>query len=54
VGVTKEGYLAPYGGVSGENATWTANEVWLSYSDFTVFRALAERRELPGTASMKK
>jgi endo-1,4-beta-D-glucanase Y len=47
VGVTKDGYLAPYGGVSGENSSWTANEVWLSYSDFTVLRELSARRGAP-------
>jgi endo-1,4-beta-D-glucanase Y len=47
VGVTKDGYLAPYGGISGNSSIWTANEVWLSYSDFTVFRELAARRGQP-------
>jgi len=47
VGVTKDGYLAPYGGVSGETSIWTADEVWLSYSDFTVIRELATRRGQP-------
>lgn len=44
--ITKDYMLAPYGGASG-NATWTANEVWLSYTDFTVFDALAKRRGEP-------
>ena len=54
VGVTKDGYLAPYGGVSGENSTWTADEVWLSYSDFTVFRELAARRGPPWNTIYEK
>jgi endo-1,4-beta-D-glucanase Y len=47
VAITKDGYLAPYGGVSGEDSVWTADEVWLSYSDFTVFKELAKRRGSP-------
>jgi|GEM_PF-5642932 len=47
VAITKDGYLAPYGGALGDNSTWTADEVWLSYSDFTVFRELAARRGAP-------
>ncbi|HLP79206.1 MAG TPA: glycosyl hydrolase family 8, partial [Acidobacteriota bacterium] len=49
VGVTKDGYLAPYGGVSGETSVWVADEVWLSYADFTVFRELSTRRGMPWT-----
>ncbi len=48
VAITENIMLAPYGGMSGESA-WTASEVWLSYSDFTVFRELAERRGEPWT-----
>ncbi len=40
---TKDGLLAPYGGMSGTKP-WIADESWLSYSDFTVFKALSERR----------
>jgi len=57
VAITKDGYLAPYGGVSGENSTWTANEVWLSYTDFTVLNELSNRFGAPWTAlyaNMKK
>jgi endo-1,4-beta-D-glucanase Y len=54
VGVTKDGYLAPYGGVSGESSTWTADEVWLSYSDFSVFRELATRRGSPWNGIYEK
>jgi endo-1,4-beta-D-glucanase Y len=57
VAITKDNYLAPYGGVSGETATWTANEVWLSYTDFTVLNELANRFGAPWTtvyANMKK
>lgn len=54
VGLTKDGYLAPYGGVSGENSTWTADEVWLSYSDFTVFRELSTRRGTIWTSLYEK
>jgi endo-1,4-beta-D-glucanase Y len=44
--ITSDGYFAPYGGY--ENGEyWTADEVWLSYSDFTAFRHLAERRGEP-------
>jgi endo-1,4-beta-D-glucanase Y len=42
--ITSDGYLAPYGGASGAEDTWTAEEVWLGYEDFTVMEALAERR----------
>ncbi len=44
VAITKDGYLAPYGGVSGETATWTSNEIWLSYADFTVLQYLSEHK----------
>lgn len=44
VAITKDGYLAPYGGVSGESSTWTSDEVWLSYTDFTVIKELSKRR----------
>ena len=57
VAITKDGYLAPYGGVSGETATWTANEVWLSYTDFSVLNELSNRFGPPWTvvyANMKK
>ena len=46
VAVTRDGYLAPYGGASGDSA-WTADEVWLSYADFGVMRELGERRGDP-------
>lgn len=45
--ITEDDLLAPYGGVSGEDSTWVAEEVWLSYVDFTVLRALANRRGEP-------
>jgi len=57
VAITKDGYLAPYGGVSGQTSTWTANEVWLSYTDFTVLNELSNRFGPPWTAvyaNMKK
>ncbi|MBI2546786.1 hypothetical protein HYV81_06430 [Candidatus Woesearchaeota archaeon] len=46
IAVTNDTYLAPYAGLSGRtaDAKWTAKEVWLSYSDFTVFKELAQRR----------
>jgi endo-1,4-beta-D-glucanase Y len=44
VAVTSDGYLAPYGGASGDTSTWSAKEVYLSYSDFTVFQELAKIR----------
>jgi endo-1,4-beta-D-glucanase Y len=47
VAITKDGYLAPYGGVSGTSSTWTADEVWLSYADFTVLKELAARKGPP-------
>jgi endo-1,4-beta-D-glucanase Y len=47
VALTDDNYLAGYGGVSGPSATWTANEVWLSYSDFSVFAYLAQTRGEP-------
>jgi len=47
VAITEDGYLSPYGGASGPDSGWTADEVWLSYSDFTVFRELAQRRGEP-------
>ena len=46
VAITNDSMLAPYGGASGES-TWTANEVWLSYADFTVFENLAKMRGKP-------
>jgi len=49
VAVTKDGYLAPYAGVSGGSSKWTTEEVWLSYSDFTVFKELSIRRGEPWT-----
>ena len=45
--LTQDGMLAPYAGSSGENSTWTAQEVWLSYSDFTVFDKLSQRKGKP-------
>src|SRR3989344_920023 len=57
VAITKDGLLAPYGGSSGKDSIWTAQEVWLSYSDFTVFESLAKRRGEPWTTmneNMKK
>jgi endo-1,4-beta-D-glucanase Y len=57
VAITKDNYLAPYGGVSGQTATWTANEVWLSYTDFTVLNELSNRFGPPWTivyVNMKK
>ena len=42
VAITNDGYLAPYGGASG-NSIWTADEIWLSYSDFNVFEELSKR-----------
>lgn len=44
--ITEDNLLAPYGGASG-NSTWTADEVWLSYTHFNVFKSLAERRGEP-------
>lgn len=44
LGITQDVYLAPYAGVSGEDSVWKANEIWLSYADFTVFRELSQRR----------
>ncbi|RJQ15945.1 hypothetical protein C4573_07380 [Candidatus Woesearchaeota archaeon] len=46
VAITKDGYLAPYAGVSGES-TWTADEVWLSYTDFAVLNELSNRIGAP-------
>lgn len=46
VAITSDGLLAPYGGGSATSA-WTAQEVWLSYADFVVFEALAQRRGEP-------
>lgn len=48
--ITKDKLLAPYAGVSGEDSTWNANEIWLSYGDFTVFRELSKRRGEPWTS----
>lgn len=44
VALTKDVYLAPYGGVSGETSVWLSKEVWLSYTDFTVLQYLSEQR----------
>lgn len=44
--ITNDRMLAPYGGVSGSNSSWIANEVWISYADFTVFRELGERSSI--------
>lgn len=51
--ITKDGLLAPYGGMSGETP-WTTEESWLSYGDFTVFRDLATRRGAPWTIMFQK
>ena len=53
VAITKDGFLAPYAGMSGEKP-WTAKEVWLSYSDFTVFSELSKRRGEPWTGVYEK
>ncbi len=47
VAITDDKMLAPSGGASGENSSWTSNEVWLSYSDFTTFAELEKRRGEP-------
>ena len=47
VAVTKDGYLSPYGGISGETSSWTSEEVWLSYTDFTALQTLSERQGQP-------
>lgn len=52
--ITDDGMLAPYAGVSGENSTWKAKEVWLSYSDFSVFEELSKRRGEPWTSLLEK
>lgn len=44
IAITDDNMLAPYGGPTGTNSSWSTNEVWISYSDFTVFRELAERK----------
>ncbi|HYD03277.1 MAG TPA: glycosyl hydrolase family 8, partial [Alphaproteobacteria bacterium] len=54
LGITRDGYLAPYGGVSGATSVWVADEVWLSYSDFRVFRELSERRGAPWNTMYEK
>jgi len=43
VGITDDKYLAPYGGASGTNSTWRAQEVYLSYADFGVLKELSAR-----------
>lgn len=52
--ITKDGLLAPYAGVSGETSIWKAEEVWLSYSDFIVFKELSKRRGEPWTSLNSK
>jgi endo-1,4-beta-D-glucanase Y len=47
VAVTNDGLLAAYGGVSGPGSTWTTNEVYLAYIDFSVVEELGERRGEP-------
>lgn len=54
VAITSDGMLAPYGGSSGNTSTWTAKEVWLSYSDFSVFEQLAQRRGEPWASLNQK
>jgi endo-1,4-beta-D-glucanase Y len=44
--ITKDNLLAPYGGMSGDSP-WAANESYLSYSDFAVFKELEQRRGNP-------
>jgi mannose/cellobiose epimerase-like protein (N-acyl-D-glucosamine 2-epimerase family) len=44
--ITQNKLFAPYAGVSG-NEIWKTEEVWLSYTDFSVFRELANRRGQP-------
>lgn len=48
--ITNDGLLAPYAGISGETSVWKTEEVWLSYSDFTVFKELSKRRGEPWTS----
>lgn len=52
--ITNDGLLAPYAGVSGETSVWKADEVWLSYSDFSVFKELSKRRGEPWTSLYQK
>src|SRR3989344_841125 len=40
IGITDDGYLVPYAGISGEDSVWSAQEIWLSYTDFTVLEEL--------------
>ena len=51
--ITKDDLLAPYGGMSG-TTPWTANESYISYSDFAVFRELSRRRGEPWTTVYAK
>lgn len=56
VGLTKDKYLAPYGGMAGVDS-WHSEEVWLSYVDFTAIKTLAEQRGEPWNSTyenMKK
>lgn len=46
IAITSDGLLAPYGGVRNGNL-WKTQEVWLSYSDFDVFRQLSYIRGYP-------
>jgi hypothetical protein len=48
VAITPDFYFAPYGGVR-DGALWTADEVWLSYSDFNAFRFLSKEYGNPWT-----
>ncbi len=47
IAVTQDQMMAPYGGASGETGIWKTEEVWLSYTNFEVYRALALRRGEP-------
>ncbi len=47
IAITNDGLFSPYGGVRETGELWKTQEVWLSYSDFEVFRELSYRRGEP-------
>lgn len=47
VAVSKDGYFLPYGGVTDNGDIWQANEIWLSYSDYSVYEQLYLRNGFP-------
>ncbi len=53
IAITKDNFLAPYGGVENDSTLWKTQNVWLPYADFQMFRYLANTRGSPWNAVYK-